>query len=290
MPLNHLPVSFEFFPPKTADGFENLTKQHALLAPYQPRFFSITYGAGGTTRDRTQRLALQFHQKAGIPAVPHLSCIGDTAPALKALLDSYQAAGIDRIVALRGDFPEDAENVAHEFHYANELVEFIKTHYGDTFQIIVAAYPEVHPEASSARHDLINFQRKVDAGATEAITQYFFNPDAYEDFLNRCHQQGITIPIIPGIMPITNHDRLLRFSQRCGAEIPRWIEQRLLDYRHDPASLRSFGTDVVVQLCEKLIALGAPGFHFYILNQAQPTLDILEYLGVKSLAVQAKTG
>ena len=155
-------------------------------------------------------------------------------------------------------------------------------------KIIVAAYPEVHPEAGCARQDLINFKRKVDAGATAAITQYFFNSDAYADFLNRCHQHGISIPIYPGIMPITNHDRLLRFSQRCGAEIPRWIEQRLLDYRHDPASLRSFGTDVVVQLCEKLIALGAPGFHFYILNQAQPTLAILERLGVKAMAMQVE--
>ncbi|MEB3312527.1 MAG: methylenetetrahydrofolate reductase, partial [Cyanobacteriota bacterium] len=206
---------------------------------------------------------------------------------LKQLLDTYKAAGINRIVALRGDLPQEVEDVAKEFHYADQLVSFIRQHYGDTFELVVAAYPEVHPEASNAQQDLINFKRKVEAGASAAITQYFYNSDAYEDFVNRCQQQDITIPIYPGIMPITNYERLARFSTRCGAEIPRWIEKRLLDYQGDDASLQAFGTEVVAKLCEKLMALGAPGFHFYILNQAQPTLNILSQLGRRPLVRQA---
>lgn len=287
MTINTLPISFEFFPPKSEDGISQLMVQHDLLLPYGPRFFSITYGAGGSTRDRTRQIVTTFHQRAGIPAVPHLSCIGDTSESLKQLLDIYKVAGINRIVALRGDLPQDMEDVAKEFQYADQLVSFIRQHYGDTFELVVAAYPEVHPEASNAHQDLINFKRKVEAGANAAITQYFYNPDAYEDFLHRCQQQGITIPIYPGIMPITNHDRLVRFSARCGAEIPRWIEKRLLDYQGDDASLQAFGAEVVAQLCEKLMALGAPGFHFYILNQAQPTLNILSHLGRRPLVRQA---
>lgn len=287
MTINTLPISFEFFPPKGEDGISQLMVQHDLLLPYGPRFFSITYGAGGSTRDRTRQIVTTFHQRAGIPAVPHLSCIGDTSESLKQLLDIYKAAGINRIVALRGDLPQEVEDIAKEFHYADQLVSFIRQHYGDTFELVVGAYPEVHPEASNAQQDLINFKRKVEAGASAAITQYFYNPDAYEDFLHRCQQQGITIPIYPGIMPITNHDRLVRFSARCGAEIPRWIEKRLLDYQGDDASLQAFGAEVVAQLCEKLIVLGAPGFHFYILNQAQPTLNILSHLGRRPLVRQA---
>jgi methylenetetrahydrofolate reductase (NADPH) len=287
MTINTLPISFEFFPPKGEDGISQLMVQHDLLLPYGPRFFSITYGAGGSTRDRTRQIVTTFHQRAGIPAVPHLSCIGDTSESLKQLLDIYKAAGINRIVALRGDLPQEVEDIAKEFHYADQLVSFIRQHYGDTFELVVGAYPEVHPEASNAQQDLINFKRKVEAGANAAITQYFYNPDAYEDFLHRCQQQGITIPIYPGIMPITNHDRLVRFSARCGAEIPRWIEKRLLDYQGDDASLQAFGAEVVAQLCEKLIVLGAPGFHFYILNQAQPTLNILSHLGRRPLVRQA---
>ncbi len=287
MTINTLPISFEFFPPKGEDGISQLMVQHDRLLPYGPRFFSITYGAGGSTRDRTRQIVTTFHQRAGIPAVPHLSCIGDTSESLKQLLDIYKAAGINRIVALRGDLPQEVEDIAKEFHYADQLVSFIRQHYGDTFELVVAAYPEVHPEASNAQQDLINFKRKVEAGASAAITQYFYNPDAYEDFLHRCQQQGVTIPIYPGIMPITNHDRLVRFSARCGAEIPRWIEKRLLDYQGDDASLQAFGAEVVAQLCEKLIVLGAPGFHFYILNQAQPTLNILSHLGRRPLVRQA---
>jgi len=287
MTINTLPISFEFFPPKGEDGISQLMIQHDLLLPYGPRFFSITYGAGGSTRDRTRQIVTAFHQRAGIPAVPHLSCIGDTSESLKQLLDIYKAAGINRIVALRGDLPQEVEDIAKEFHYADQLVSFSRQHYGDTCELVLAAYPEVHPEASNAHQDLINFKRKVEAGASAAITQYFYNPDAYEDFLHRCQQQGITIPIYPGIMPITNHDRLVRFSARCGAEIPRWIEKRLLDYQGDDASLQAFGAEVVAQLCEKLIVLGAPGFHFYILNQAQPTLNILSHLGRRPLVRQA---
>lgn len=287
MTINTLPISFEFFPPKSEDGISQLMVQHDLLLPYGPRFFSITYGAGGSTRDRTRQIVTTFHQRAGIPAVPHLSCIGDTSESLKQLLDTYKAAGINRIVALRGDLPQEVEDVAKEFHYADQLVSFIRQHYDDTFELVVAAYPEVHPESRNAHEDLVNFKHKVEAGASAAITQYFYNPDAYEDFLHRCQQEGITIPIYPGIMPITNYDRLVRFSARCGAEIPRWIEKRLLDYQGDDASLQAFGAEVVAQLCEKLMVLGAPGFHFYILNQAQPTLTILSHLGRRPLVRQA---
>ncbi|MBT9317717.1 methylenetetrahydrofolate reductase [NAD(P)H] [Leptothoe spongobia] len=275
--MTTLPISFEFFPPKTAEGVDKLMEQHAILAACQPEFFSITYGAGGTTRDLTQKLVLDINAK-GIPAVPHLSCIGDTHESLQALLTTYKNAGIDKIVTLRGDLPKDIDDVANEFHYANELVTFIRQHHGDTFTLVVAAYPEVHPEAKNAQQDLINFKRKVEAGASAAITQYFYNADAYEDFVNRCRQQGITIPIYPGIMPITNHERLARFSRMCGAEIPRWIEKRLLDYQNEPASLQAFGLEVVTKLCQKLITLEAPGFHFYSLNQATPTLNILQNL------------
>lgn len=285
MSINHLPISFELFPPKTAEGLPPLKVQHGLLAPCQPQFFSITYGAGGSTRGRTQHLVLELNQAEGIPTVPHLSCLAETADSLTDLLDIYKAAGIHRLVALRGDLPDDKGYVTHHFRYANELVAFIKDRYGSVFELIVAAYPEVHPEAPNAHQDLVNFKRKVDAGASAAITQYFYNPDAYADFIHRCQHQGIDIPIYPGIMPITNRDRLLRFSQRCGAEVPRWIEQRLLDYQDDPASLGYFGTEVVAQLCEKLMAIGVPGFHFYVLNQAKPTLDLLQALGLQTAAV-----
>ena len=286
MSINTLPISFEFFPPKTPEGMDKLMDQHALLASCNPEYFSVTYGAGGTTRDRTQKLVLNVNEK-GIPAVPHLSCIGDTSESLKALLDTYKSAGISSIVTLRGDLPKDMADVANEFHYANELVSFIRQHYGDTFELIVAAYPEVHPQAKNAQGDLINFKRKVDAGSSAAITQYFYNADAYEDFINRCQQAGITIPIYPGIMPITNYEQLARFSSMCGAEIPRWIEKRLLDYQDDPSSLQAFGLDVVTQLCEKLMTIGVPGFHFYTLNKATPTLAILRNLKLTPLCLAA---
>lgn len=280
--INSLPLSFELFPPKTEEGIAKLMTQRELLVPCSPRFFSVTYGAGGTTRDRTQQLVLDINQE-GIPAVPHLSCIGDTRQSLTALLDRYREAGIQKIVALRGDLPEHIEDVAHEFHYGNELVQFIHQQYGDAFELIVAAYPEVHPEADCARTDMVNFKRKVAAGASAAITQYFFNPDAYEDFVNCCGQNNIQIPIYPGIMPITNYEKLARFSARCGAEIPRWLEKRLLDFHDDKASLKAFGTDVVTHLCARLMEIGVPGFHFYVLNQAEPTLNILQQLGLKQL-------
>lgn len=282
MTINDVPISFEFFPPKTEAGIEKLFAQHTLLAQCKPDFFSVTYGAGGSTRDRTQKLVLDLNA-LGVAAVPHLSCVGDTSESLTTLLDTYQQAGIQEIVALRGDRPTDTNNMTNEFHYANELVEFIHQHYPTRFQLIVAAYPEVHPEAKTSTQDLANFAKKVSAGASAAITQYFYNPDAYEDFLNRCHQKSISIPIYPGIMPITNHERLAQFSEMCGAEIPRWIEHRLRDYADDPLSLQDFGCDVVTQLCEKLMAIGAPGFHFYTLNQAAPTLAILKSLKHKQL-------
>ncbi|MEM9217969.1 MAG: methylenetetrahydrofolate reductase [NAD(P)H] [Cyanobacteria bacterium P01_F01_bin.150] len=282
MTINDVPVSFEFFPPKTKEGVEKLFSQYHLLSQCNPDFFSVTYGAGGSTRDRTQKLVLDLNPK-GSPVFPHLSCVGDTRASLGTLLDIYKSAGIKAIVALRGDRPTDTDKITHEFYYANELVEFIQGHYPNVFELFVAAYPEVHPEATTSQQDLINFERKVKAGASGAITQYFYNPDAYEDFINRCHQKGITIPIYPGIMPITNYEKLARFSSACGAEIPRWIEHRLHDYVDDTNSLMAFGHDVVVQLCDRLMAIGAPGFHFYTLNQAAPTLAILKTLGLEQL-------
>ena len=279
MAIHDLSISFEFFPPKTDVGLEKLHIQRDRLIQCQPDFFSVTYGAGGSTRDRTQKLALALNAK-GVPTAPHLSCVGDTTASLTELLDTYKAAGIRAIVTLRGDRPTDTDAIEHEFRHANELVSFIRHQYGNTFDLIVAAYPEVHPEAKTAQRDLTHFKQKVETGASAAITQYFYNPDAYEDFMNRCQQQGISIPIYPGIMPITNHERLVRFSTLCGAEIPRWLEHRLLDYQDDPSSLQAFGCDVVTRLCQKLIAMGAPGFHFYTLNQAEPTLDILKQLGL----------
>jgi len=270
--------SFEFFPPKTPEGMTKLQAVRDQLASRNPDFFSVTYGAGGSTRERTIDTVLTLHAQ-GIPVAPHLSCIGATRESLKELLDLFVENGINRIVALRGDLPSGMGSPG-ELRYANELVEYIREHSGDHFNIEVAAYPEFHPQAVSAEDDLQNFKRKVDAGASSAITQYFFNPDSYFYFVDRCEKMGINIPIVPGIMPITNYSKLARFSEACGAEIPRWIRKQLQAYGDDSESIIQFGTDVVTDMCEKLLAAGAPGLHFYTLNQAEPSLAIWDRLGI----------
>jgi methylenetetrahydrofolate reductase (NADPH) len=273
--------SFEFFPPKTADGIAKLEATSQLLAELEPRFFSVTFGAGGSTRDRTYETVIDIREKSGIDAAPHLSCISSTEENIGQMLAAYIDAGINRIVALRGDMPSGMVE-AGEFRHANELVEFIRRETGDHFHIEVAAYPEFHPQASSPMRDLANFKRKVDAGANGAITQYFYNPDAYFSFIDSCEKNAIDIPVVPGIMPITNFHQLARFSDACGAEIPRWIRKRLQAYGEDTASIRSFGEDVVTGLCQRLLEQGAPGLHFYTMNRAEPSRKIWKSLNLSN--------
>ncbi|MBC7193430.1 methylenetetrahydrofolate reductase [NAD(P)H] [Marinobacter sp.] len=270
--------SFEFFPPKTDKGKEKLQKVRDRLAEVNPDFFSVTFGAGGSTRDRTIETVLGLH-KQGISTAPHLSCVGGTREAIGELLDVYQKSGINRIVALRGDMPSGM-GAAGELRYANELVEFIRERTGDTFNLEVAAYPEFHPQARNAEEDLKNFARKVQAGANSAITQYFFNADSYFYFIDRLEKMNITIPVVPGIMPIVNFTNLVRFSDMCGAEIPRWIRKQLEAYGDDSESIRKFGEEVVTRMCEKLLSAGAPGLHFYTLNQAEASLAVWKNLGL----------
>lgn len=270
--------SFEFFPPKTELGMEKLQTVRDELARRKPDFFSVTYGAGGSTQERTIDTVLKL-QDQGISTAPHLSCVGSTLDNMKSLLDLYLENGVNRIVALRGDLPSGMGSTG-ELRYANELVEFIRKHSGDHFNIEVAAYPEFHPQAPSAEADLLNFKKKVDAGANSAITQYFYNADAYFYFVERAEKMGIHIPIVPGIMPITNYTSLVRFSDMCGAEIPRWIKKQLEAYGDDSASIIAFGEQVVTDMCERLLAAGAPGLHFYTLNQAEPNLKIWDNLGL----------
>jgi methylenetetrahydrofolate reductase (NADPH) len=271
--------SFEFFPPKTADGISKLEATSRQLAELNPRFFSVTFGAGGSTRDRTYETIIDIRAKSGIEAAPHLSCISSTQENIRQMLTGYIDAGINRIVALRGDMPSGMVE-AGEFRYANELVEFIRKETGDHFHIEIAAYPEFHPQASSPTRDLANFKRKVDAGANSAITQYFYNPDAYFSFIDSCEQNAIDIPVVPGVMPITNFHQLARFSDACGAEIPRWIRKRLQAFGEDVASIRAFGEDVVTRLCERLLEQGAPGLHFYTMNRAEPSMKIWKRLNL----------
>ncbi len=268
-----LSISFEFFPPKTAEGIEKLRETRKELARFNPEFFSVTFGAGGSTRDRTMETVLEI-QREGFQAAPHISCISSSKAEIRELLQTYQAHGIKRLVALRGDVPS-GEVSAGDFRYASELVEFIRQETGDHFFIEVAAYPEFHPEAKTPAADLQNLKRKMDAGANSAITQYFYNPDAYFRFVDQCDDLGITIPIVPGIMPIYNITQLSRFSSICGAEIPRWLKLRLEEYGDDMASLRALGVDVVSELCEMLLAGGAPSLHFYTLNQSATISTII---------------
>jgi methylenetetrahydrofolate reductase (NADPH) len=270
--------SFEFFPPQTPEGVVKLAATRKLLAPLKPEFFSVTFGAGGSTQDRTLETIRQIKAE-GYVAAPHLSCVGSTRENIRAMLNTYKDMGIKRIVALRGDLPSGMASIG-EFQYANELVSFIRAQTGEHFHIEVAAYPEFHPQARSAQDDIINFKRKVSAGADSAITQYFYNADAYFRFVDECRKLGVTVPIVPGIMPIVKFTQLARFSDACGAEIPRWMRKTLESYGDDNESVQAFGLDVVTQLCERLLAGGAPGLHFYTLNQAAPALAIWKRLGL----------
>jgi methylenetetrahydrofolate reductase (NADPH) len=274
--------SFEFFPTKTDAGHEKLMTVARQLAGYNPDFFSCTYGAGGSTRDRTVNTVLQLDGEIKVPTAPHLSCVGDSAEDLRSLLKLYQSNGIKRIVALRGDLPSGMGMASGEMRYANELVEFIRRETGEHFHIEVAAYPEMHPQARNFEDDLANFVRKARAGADSAITQYFFNADSYFYFVDRVRQMGVDIPIVPGIMPITNYSKLARFSDACGAEIPRWIRKQLESYGDDLDSIQGFGEQVISQMCEQLLAGGAPGLHFYTLNQAEASLAIWHNLKLSS--------
>jgi methylenetetrahydrofolate reductase (NADPH) len=275
--MNKPLISFEFFPPQTPEGVAKLTAVRKQLAAINPEFFSVTFGAGGSTQDRTMEAIRLIHAE-GHHAAPHLSCVGSTRDNIRALLLAYKELGIKRIVALRGDLPSGMHSIG-EFQYANELVSFIRAQTGEHFHIEVAAYPEFHPQARTAHDDLINFKRKVSAGADSAITQYFYNADAYFRFVEDSRKLGITAPIVPGIMPIMKFSQLARFSDMCGAEIPRWMRKTLEGYGDDTESVQAFGLDVVTQLCEKLIAGGAPGLHFYTLNQAGASLEIVKRLG-----------
>lgn len=266
--------SCEFFPPKTEQGMEKLHATSLKLKDIlNPEYFSVTFGAGGSTRDRTFETVTQIKEVSGVDVAPHLSCIGSTKQQITDILTSYKEQGVKRIVTLRGDIPSGM--VSHgEFDYANELVTYIREQFNDYFHLEVAAYPEFHPQAKSAEADLQNFKRKVEAGADKAITQYFFNCDAYFRFVESCEKMDLNLPIVPGIMPITNYDKLARFSEACGAEIPRWLRKRLEAYGDDLESIKAFGTDFVTEMCQRLLDQGAPGIHFYTLNQADATLNI----------------
>lgn len=278
--MHNIPISFEFFPPKTADGIANLRETRKQLAQFNPEFFSVTFGAGGSTTDRTKETVFEI-QAEGFAAAPHISCISSSKEEISALLSAYKAHGINRLVTLRGDVPSGEVSVG-DFKYANELVSFIRQETGDWFHLEVAAYPEFHPEALSAAKDMANFKRKIEAGANSAITQYFYNADAYFRFVESCVKDGITVPIVPGIMPIYNFTQLARFSGVCGAEIPRWLRLRLEAYADDLPSLHALGIDVVSELCERLLSWGAPSLHFYTLNQSGIITSIIENTGIKS--------
>lgn len=270
--------SFEFFPPKTPEGMARLRNTLHQLAPLKPEFFSVTYGAGGSTREGTLATVREIRAE-GLAVAPHLSCIGSTREGIRALLDEYRGQGIRHIVALRGDMPSGMVD-AGEFRYANELVSFIRETHGDAFHIEVAAYPEFHPQARSAEDDLNNFVRKMRAGADSAITQYFFNADAYFRFVDEANARGVDAPIVPGIMPISNFSQMCRFSDACGAEVPRWLRSRMQAFGDDVASVRALGLDVVTELCDRLLQGGAPGLHFYTLNQAGVVSTIWQRLGL----------
>lgn len=270
--------SIEFFPPQTDAGVDKLRATRAQLAQLKPDFFSVTYGAGGSTQARTFDTVFEI-QDEGLEAAPHLSCIGSSKDSIRDILKRYQEKNIRRIVALRGDLPSGVVDPG-ELRYANELVEFIRAETGDWFTIEVAAYPEYHPQARSPRADLDAFKRKVEAGANSAITQYFYNVDAYLHFRDECEAMGIDIPIVPGIMPIVSFSKLARFSDACGAEIPRWMRRKFESLGDDSDAIKAFGLDVVTDLAAKLIDAGAPGLHFYCMNQAGPTSTIVERLGL----------
>jgi 5,10-methylenetetrahydrofolate reductase, prokaryotic form len=271
-------LSFEFFPPKTEQGRNNLVEVARELNHFQPEFFSVTYGAGGSTRDNTKNI-VQTLLDLGLSVAPHLSFGGDDEATILKLLQEYETMGVERIVALRGDRPSGMGG-GSQMVYANQLVAFIRQHIGKKFHLEVAAYPEIHPEANSYDDDIRYLKGKFDAGADSGITQYFFNPDAYFYFIEQCARAGINKPIVPGIMPITNFKNLSRFSDNCGAEIPRWVRKRLAAYGDDLESIKAFGLDLVTELCETLLENEAPGLHFYTMNQTEPTATLLRNLGL----------
>jgi len=273
--------SFEFFPPRNAESAARLWTTAGKLAELQPDYCSVTFGAGGSTRDRTFETVMELRKRFGLEVVPHVSCVGSSIEEIRALLQKYKDNGLKHLVALRGDMPSGTSGFG-ELRYANELVHFIREEFGDYFTVEVAAYPEMHPQAPSMSRDIANFQRKVEAGADAAITQYFYNVDAYLSFVDACEERGIDIAITPGVMPIINCAQLVRFSEACGAEIRRWILKRLQEYGDDRASIRRFGTEVTIGLCRQLLEAGAPGLHFYTLNQAEACLDIWDELDLSA--------
>ncbi len=272
-----VPISFEFYPPKTDEQRAQLDRTIDKLKPHAPQFMSVTFGAGGSTLSHTPETVQRLRSEHGVSGVPHITCVGGSREEIRSLLKLYRALGCNRVVALRGDTPSGMVRTG-DMRYASELVALIREEHGDHFHVEVAAYPETHPQADDALVDLRNFKTKVDAGAHGAITQYFYNTDAYFRFVDDAHALGIDIPIVPGIMPISNFSQLRRFSEACGAEIPRWVVQRMRVYGDDANSIRDFASDFVAQLCERLIAGGAPALHFYTLNLAKPTLNVLAKL------------
>ena len=278
MSSNNAELSFEFFPPRTEKRFANLTKVHAELAKFSPTFFSVTYGAGGSTQDGTY-CAVKSILEAGSPAAPHLTCVGASHDLIRTTVGEYLKLGVNRIVVLRGDLPSGMVERG-DFKYAEDLVRFIREEFGDQLHLEVAAYPDFHPESASPLTDIQYLKRKFDAGASSAITQYFYNADSYFAFVDEAQHMGVSAPIVPGVMPITNYATLVRFSDTCGAELPRWIRARLEHYQHDEASLKAFGIDVVTHLCHDLLDNGVPGLHFYALNKVEPTTQICRNLGI----------
>jgi methylenetetrahydrofolate reductase (NADPH) len=280
---SHLTFSFELFPPRTAEAHAKLPAVIGQLAALGPDYFSVTHGAGGSDHGGTYETLLTVVENCGVETAPHLTCVGSTCAAVAAQLARYREAGVKRIVALRGDLPATALSPAApgEFHYASELVSFIRETHGDWFRIEVAAYPEMHPQAASPSEDFENFRRKVEAGADAALTQLFYNADAYFHFMERCAKAGITIPIVPGIMPITSYANTMRFCNGCGADLPRWIRLRLEELDGDKTALVDFGIGVVARLCDTLLNGGAPGLHFYTINQAGPSLRLWKNLGLE---------
>ena len=277
-PAAMLPISFEFYPPKTDEQRAQLDRSVQKLKAHAPQFMSVTFGAGGSTLSHTPETVQRLRSEHGVSGVPHLTCVGGNREEIRSLLKLYRALGCDRVVALRGDTPSGMVR-SGDLRYASELVELIRSEHGDHFHVEVAAYPETHPQADDALADLRNFKRKIDAGADGAITQYFYNADAYFRFVDDARALGIEVPIVPGIMPISNFSQLRRFSEACGAEIPRWIVQRMRAYGDDVAGIREFAADAVAGLCRRLVAGGAPGLHFYTLNLAKPTGAVLQRLG-----------
>jgi len=279
--------SFELFPPKTAEGMDKLKLTIQRLNALGPRYFSCTYGAGGSTRERTFE-TVSWLREQGVETAPHLACIGSSKDEIRDIVRHYIDQGITRIVALRGDLPSGmGRSGLGTFRYANELVSFLRDEFNDRFHIEVAAYPEFHPQAPSATADLANFKRKVEAGADAAITQYFYTAEAYFAFIEQCQRMEIDIPIVPGIMPITNYAQLARFSDACGAEIPRWVRKRLEGFGDDKEAIRAFGHDVVIEMCQRLLDKGAPGLHFYTMNQSAPTLRLWRELALPAATAVA---